>query len=98
MSRLLTLRTIMCAALTNQYAFDPCATDGTFLICAPIHSKLEFAAAIDPIKRRTVTTDSLVQDLMDRVVQRPSLSRRDRIGCSKRMQLRHMQCFICVDV
>src|SRR6185503_17528084 len=88
----------MSTALTDQYAPDFCAADGTLLICASIHAKLELAAAIDPVKGCTVAPDPFIQHGVDRFMQHPGLSCGDRVRESQWMDLRNVQRLIRVDV
>src|SRR5262245_45793920 len=86
----LTLRTEVCAALTNDHSLNRRAADGAGLALTVVHPKiiLILTAAIDPINGCAVAADAFLQDLADRFVQRLSLSRRHRIGRGDRMQFR----------
>jgi len=88
----------MCAALTNDNAFDACSADRTWFSGAVIHSKviLILTAAIDPVEGRSVAANAFLQDFADRLMQYLRLLQRDRIGSSQGMQLREMQRFICI--
>src|SRR5215211_490150 len=86
--KLLAFRTIMRAALPNKYTFNFCAADRTFLVGAPIDSKIEFATAIDPIEGSAIATDAFIQYVMDRFMQGLCLTFGKRIGKQEWMQFR----------
>src|SRR5215208_4315520 len=88
----------MSAALTDKDASDLCATHRTFLIGAPIHAKLELAAAIHPIKGCAIASNTFIQHCMDRFVQSPGLPGRDRVRDTQWMELRNVQRLVCIDI
>src|SRR5687767_6736112 len=96
----LTVRAVMCAALSNGNTFDWCATHNTGFSFTIIHPKmiLKFAAAIDPVEGRAIPADTFFQHAADSLAQDPGLFCGNRVGCNKWMQFRNMQSLICVYV
>src|SRR5215207_2192343 len=90
----------MSTALANEDSDDVCPADRTGFPCPVIYPEivLKLTAAVDPIDRRAIAANALLQNPADRFVQRLSLFYRDGIGGSQRVQLRKMQRFICVNV
>ena len=90
----------MCAALTYNYTFDVRSTDRAGFPSAIIHLEiiLKFAAAVDPVKRRSVAANAFPEHLVNRFMQRLRLLRGDRIGDRQWIQLCPVRRFIRVNV
>jgi hypothetical protein len=90
----------MCAALTNDDAFDVCPTGGTGFSGSIIHSKivLEFTTAIDPIKGGPIAANPFLQDIPNGLVQGFRLLEGNGIGGREWMQLGEVQRLIGVNV
>ena len=82
----------MCAALTNEDAFDIGSTGRTGFSGAVVHSKviLEFAATINPIKGCTVATNAFLQNVTNRIMQSFRLFDGDGIGDHQWVYLRNI--------
>lgn len=90
----------MCPALTDDHFLDLRTANRTSRAFPIIHPKiiLELTAAICPINGCAVATDAGLQHLADRLMQRLSLLRGDRIRCRNWMQFCDVQGFIRIDV
>ena len=89
----------MRAALTNEDPFDLCATNGTvFQHAHTLENNFGIHRHGKPNQRMHRCDEFLLQDIMNCLMQRLSLSRCDGIRDHQWMHLCNMQCLICVDV